>query len=109
MAPFAPRAFAVAVASVASLYAFAPPAAAQSRGSGDPYEVVVTTAPSPYWGYTYHPYATTPLHGVADIVRAQGDFLIKKEEAAPSCWPSPTYSISYARRPGDGSTGCAFF
>jgi hypothetical protein len=96
-------------ASVATLCALASPAGAQSAGYGDPYKIVVAAAPSPYWGYTYSPYATTPLHGVADIVRAQGDCLIKKEETAPSCWPSPTDSISYARRPGDGSTGGAFF
>src|SRR5205807_1475369 len=44
---------------------------------GDPYgnsTIIVRTAYSPYWGYVYNPYG--------DIIRAQGDFLIKKQEAA---------------------------
>lgn len=48
-------------------------APAQSSGT-DPYKGVITTSPSPYWGYTYSPYG--------DAVRAEGDFLIKKQEAA---------------------------
>jgi hypothetical protein len=71
----------VAVAPVAALCALAPPAAAQSAGSGDPYKVVVVTAPSPYWGYTYNPYASY-LHGAADLVRAQGDYRIKIQQAS---------------------------
>jgi hypothetical protein len=47
----------------------------------DPYKTVVVSVPSPYWGYTYHPYVS-PLHGLADVTRAQGDFLIKQEQAA---------------------------
>jgi hypothetical protein len=99
----------VAVAPVAALGPFAPPAAAQPAGAGDPYKVVViTTAPSPYWGYTYTPYAVF-VPGPGDLIRARGNFLIKKEEATPSRLPSPASSISYDRGPVDGSTGRAFF
>src|SRR5690349_12035067 len=48
-----------------------------SRAPAEPQTTVVVAAPSPYWGYTYAPYL-----GVGDIIRARGDFLIKKEEAA---------------------------
>jgi hypothetical protein len=54
---------------------------AQSPGYGDPYKtVIVTTAPSPYWGYTYNPYAVF-VPGPGDIIRAHGDYLIKTQEA----------------------------
>jgi hypothetical protein len=82
VAPFVSQTFAVAVASVAALGALASPAAGQPAGYGDPYKAVVNTAPSPYWGYTFTPYVATPLHGVAEIARARGDFLIKREQAA---------------------------
>jgi hypothetical protein len=49
--------------------------------AGDPYQVIISTAPSPYWGYVYNPYYSA-LHGAAALVRAQGDFLIKREQAA---------------------------
>jgi hypothetical protein len=77
----AARMFAMA-ASVAALGTLEPPAAAQPPASGDPYarRLVVTTAPSPYWGYTYNPYASY-LHGVAAVTEAQGDLLIKREQA----------------------------
>jgi hypothetical protein len=58
--------------------------------AADPYaRVVVVTRPSPYWGYTYAPYIESPLHGMADIVRSQGDwmrahgdYLIKNQQAS---------------------------
>jgi hypothetical protein len=65
------------IAAIFSLGALAAPALPQTLGDGDPYNnkiVVIATAPSPYWGYVYSPYG--------DAVRAQGDFLIKKEQAA---------------------------
>lgn len=69
-------------AGLAVLGALAVPAAAQSSTLGDPYKRAVPTAPSDYWGYTYNPYAGySPLHGVAAIIEAQGDFLLKVEEA----------------------------
>jgi hypothetical protein len=71
----------VAVAPLAALCALAAPAAAQPAGSGDPYKTVVVTAPSPYWGYTYNPYAVF-VPGPGDIIRAQGDYLIKTQEAS---------------------------
>jgi hypothetical protein len=76
VAPFAPRTLAAVVASVAFLVA---PAVVKA-GDGDPYKVVVATVPSAYWGYTYSPYASA-LHGVADVIRSQGDFLVKREQA----------------------------
>jgi hypothetical protein len=72
--------FAAVAASVA-LCALVSPAGAQYSGYGDPYKVVVVATPSPYWGYTYNPYASA-LHGVAAIIHAKGDFLVKKQEAA---------------------------
>jgi len=44
--------------------------------------------PSPYWGYTYNPYASTLRgiasvgHAQANIIRAQGEFLVNREQAA---------------------------
>ncbi len=35
---------------------------------------------SPYWGYTYDPYGGL-LHGTADIIRSQGDYLKSLQEA----------------------------
>jgi hypothetical protein len=75
MAPLACRDFGVAVSALATFGLFALPAAAQ------PYQGAIVTAPSAYWGYTYNPYVS-PLHGVADIIRAKGDFLIKEGQAA---------------------------
>lgn len=77
---FTRRMFAAVAASVA-LCALVSPAGAQYSGYGDPYKVVVVATPSPYWGYTYNPYASA-LHGVAAIIHAKGDFLVKKQEAA---------------------------
>ncbi len=57
--------------------------------AADPYVRIVVARPSPYWGYTYVPYVESPLHGMADIVRAQGDwmrahgdYLIKNQQAS---------------------------
>jgi hypothetical protein len=62
--------------------------AAPSRAA-DPYRRIVVARPSPYWGYTYMPYVESPLHGMADIVRSQGDwmrahgdYLIKNQQAS---------------------------
>jgi hypothetical protein len=61
---------------VAGLLFFTAPAIADPP-VGDPYKtVVVVTAPSPYWGYTYRPYS--PL---AETIRAQGEFLVHQQEA----------------------------
>jgi hypothetical protein len=74
-----PRAAGAVVLALLALGAVAAPALAQY---GDPYNrVVLSIAPSVYWGYTYDPYGGY-LHGAADLVRAQGDFLIKREQAA---------------------------
>jgi hypothetical protein len=65
------------MACAAWLLLFTAPAAAEPPAVRDPYKtVVVVTAPSPYWGYTYHPY-----NPIADLIRAQGDFLVSQQEA----------------------------
>jgi len=66
---------------MAGLLLLASRAPAQSPGA-DPYKTVVVTVPSPSLGYTYTPYVVrTPLDGVAEIMRAEGDYLIKRQEA----------------------------
>jgi hypothetical protein len=50
------------------------PSPVRGQDGQDPYNRIVNTSPSPYWGYTYVPY-------VDNAWRAYGDFLIKKEEA----------------------------
>ena len=83
MAAFASRWAPVAVASVAAMSGLPHSAAAQSTLSADPYRTVVVTAPSPYWGATYTPYVVrTPLDGVAAVIEAQGDYLVKVQRAA---------------------------
>jgi hypothetical protein len=77
VALFAPRTLVAVVASVAFLVA---PAAVRAGDAGDPYKTIVVTVPSPYWGYTYAPYVS-PLHGIAAIISAEGDYLIKREQA----------------------------
>jgi len=67
------RVFAPVVAYVAAVCTLASRSVAQPAENADPYKTVVVTAPSPYWGYTYSPYG--------DLVRAEGDFLIKREQA----------------------------
>jgi hypothetical protein len=58
-----------------------PSPAQTGTSSGDnPYRQVIVTAPSPYWGYTYDPYGGL-LRGAADLIRAQGDYLILREKA----------------------------
>jgi hypothetical protein len=74
VALFAPRTHAAVVASVALLVA---PAAVRAGDASDPYKTIVMTVPSPYWGYN----VLTPFHGLADMRRAEGDFLIKFEQA----------------------------
>jgi hypothetical protein len=55
------------------------PAQPPSPGLSQP---AVVTVPSPYWGYTYAPYVVrTPLDGVAAIIHAQGEFLVRAEDA----------------------------
>jgi hypothetical protein len=46
----------------------------------NPYTVSVVSAPSPYWGYSSNPYGGY-LHGVADVTRAQGQWLLYQQEA----------------------------
>ncbi len=76
-----PGKFAAMAASVAALCGFAMPASAQYSRYGDPYQRVVIATPSPYWGYTYSPYASM-LHGAAEVTRANGDYFIKTQEAS---------------------------
>ncbi len=81
MARFIFRLFAGAVASVGTLGVFPSPAAAQVLVA-DPYRgTVVVARPSVYWGYAYNPYAHY-VYAAADLTRAQGDFLIKYEQAS---------------------------
>src|SRR5262249_38607561 len=47
----------------------------------DPYRITIVTAPSPYWGYTRSPYGSY-LHGVADLTRANAEYLVRTQEAA---------------------------
>jgi hypothetical protein len=56
------------------------PAVAQAA---DPYRNIVVSTPTPYWGYSYAPYVVrNALDGIAEIIRAQGDFLVKTQEAS---------------------------
>ena len=82
MEPFTTRTFAALAASVAALCALASAGAAEPSSYGDPYKTAVVAAPSPYWGYSYYPYGGTLLHGVASIIEAKGDYLIKTQQAA---------------------------
>jgi len=71
------RALVAVGASVVALSIGAPAVAEEADEVGDPYAnraIIVRTGYSPYWGYVYSPYG--------DYVRAVGDFLIKKQEAA---------------------------
>ncbi|HZU34938.1 MAG TPA: hypothetical protein VFA18_03465 [Gemmataceae bacterium] len=73
MVTFTGRTFVMALTAALALCTTA---AAQSRFDPDPYKsnsVVITTTPSPYWGYSWSPYG--------DAIRAEGDFLIKVEQA----------------------------
>jgi hypothetical protein len=47
---------------------------------GDPYNRIVNARSSFYWGYTFLPYEDPGL-GVAAIIQAQGDFLIKNQQS----------------------------
>ena len=80
MLSFALRSWTSAIAILALLGGFAGIATAQPVVIGDPYGRIVNTTVSPYWGYAYNPYGSY-LHGAADLTRAQGDFLIKKQES----------------------------
>jgi len=82
------RSLAACATCAAGLLLGASPALAQVSGL-DPYTRTVVTAPSRYWGYTYVPYAQSPLYAGAEAVRAgaeylraEGDFLVKKQEVA---------------------------
>jgi len=46
----------------------------------NPYRARYLNIPSPYWGYTYNPYGDY-LHGAADVIRSQGQYLVNKEQA----------------------------
>ncbi len=70
---------AVSVLLSAVMLAGASPAFAQAAPAV--YRVFPASVPSPYWGYVYNPYAAV-LHGAADLTRAQGEFLVNKEQAA---------------------------
>src|SRR5262249_47495411 len=48
------------------------------------YAASVVQVPSPYWGYTYsHSFFSYGdyLHGAADVIRSQGQFIINKQQA----------------------------
>jgi hypothetical protein len=77
----APGEFTTVVASIVALCALSSSGRAQYGGYGDPYRNVIVTAPSPYWGYSYNPYAGY-LQGAAAVTQANGDYLIKTQEAA---------------------------
>lgn len=47
----------------------------------NPYQVYFPSAPSSYWGYSWDPYGGY-LHGAADVIRAQGQFMINKQQAS---------------------------
>ena len=77
------RALNPALAAVTLLTLLAGPTAVQAR---NPYRRAVVPAPSPYWGYAWNPYGwwdpyASELHGVASIIQAQGDFLVKSQQA----------------------------
>jgi hypothetical protein len=73
--------FTAVAASVAALCGFSAPSFADPAPAGRSTTVVVATAPSPYWGYTYSPYGAY-LQGAAAVTRANGDYLHKVQEAA---------------------------
>lgn len=81
MQPITHRIFAAVAVSVTALCVLASPVGAQYSRYGDPYRTVIFATPSPYWGYTYNPYASM-LHGAADVTRANGDYFIKTQKAA---------------------------
>jgi hypothetical protein len=66
-------------AGVAGLLLLAPRAPAQLPTSG-PYRAAVVSMPSPYWGYWRFGEAAM-LHGAADVIRAQGEFIVNYEQA----------------------------
>jgi hypothetical protein len=70
------RALTSALAAAVLAFLATPPAVR----AADPYQRIVVATPSPYWGYVWNPYADA-LHGIADIYRAQGDFLVLREKA----------------------------
>jgi hypothetical protein len=65
----------------AALALFPSALSAQTVVIADPYEAVVLTVPSPYWGYTYDPYGS-PLRVAAEIVRSQEDYVVNRQLAA---------------------------
>jgi hypothetical protein len=80
MHPFAPR-LSVAVPALVcgSFLAVAPGASAQSTVT-DPYRIIAPRVPSAHLGYTSNPYAGY-LHGGADVIRSQGEFMVMEQEA----------------------------
>jgi hypothetical protein len=76
--------------ALCGLVGYLSPASAQQLGRivnnpyGNPYEASVVQVRSPYWGYSYS-YSFFSwgdyLHGAADVIRSQGQFMINKEEA----------------------------
>jgi hypothetical protein len=56
------------------------PQPASAQPIGNPYNTVVVSSPSPYWGYSANPYAGY-LFGVAEVTRAQGQWLKDQQEA----------------------------
>src|SRR5262245_42591633 len=64
------------------------PARAQSQGQppsqtivSDPYQTLIPSFPSDYWGFTSDPYGGY-LQGGAAVIRAQGQFLVYQQVAA---------------------------
>lgn len=56
------------------------PAFSQSTSSTTSTPSTVVSISS-YWGYTYRPYRPSRLDGAANVIRAEGDYLVKNEEA----------------------------
>jgi hypothetical protein len=77
MAPSSRRSAYLTLLALVGLAGLAGSAHAQDL---NPYNTPVMSTPSPYWGYTYSPYASA-LHGVADVIRSQGQYLVNKEQA----------------------------
>lgn len=79
VAPFAQRILAVTLCGLAAPVVLTPTLFGQAAHVGDPYANTTAVVPSNYWGYSYSPYGAF-LHGAADVIRAQGEFLIKNEQ-----------------------------
>ena len=73
----------LAVGTLLSLFpeAAAQPAVPGTGGNFNPYQAQVAQLPSPYWGYTFNPYAGY-LYGVAAVTEANSRYYINIGQAA---------------------------